>query len=890
MKQKILKWASFSLACLMSATFFASCGHRNPTSDSSSEASSTPISKKYSNEDDALVFSSGEFDKVFNPFFSTSAYDSTIAGQTQISMLSSDPEGKTPLYGKDQPVVTLDYSETMYDRYGKVTQSGDQRGTTVYQMVLKNGILFSDGEPLTAHDVLFNMYMYLDPVYSGSSTMYSTDIQGLRAYQSQDPNAEDKDEDTLTDSFNTLAKQRISIICTYVTNQQKWSSVASTVGTYNSLRSDWKITEQYDENALKKDIEAIKKEWKEELTSDWSTYASDLESYQKEYPFTEGWQVYFYNEGLISRKSKTVGGVTTYEKDSDGKYVIEWKGIDKNANYEKDAAIEMVYNSKMTSDEFIAEILVGGWATGSTMKAAFAGEDRSTYFKQLKEENNGKNLVKSISGIKILNGSQFKPNGAKKYEEDYGDYEMLQVTINGVDPKAKWNFAFSVAPMHYYSTPELTKAAMEDTEYDSNFGVQISDIDFMNQVKRRNLVPMGAGMYRASTMYDYTYEWSTDAGKEQASFEKLSQEILKDNVAYFVRNENFYTTGGNTKEVYNAKIKHIRYKVVNSANTMTALQGESIHFADPSASTENVNTIDDAKNSYLSRIMVKTAGYGYIGINAEYIQNIYVRRAIMSVMNIDLVKNYYPSSLSEAIYRPFSKVSWVYEADKEDGLEAWEPKSYYGYDESFETGKKLLQEGGCTFKNGKWYDKDDKALKYTFTIAGDTTDHPAYATLLKAREILNKNGWEVEVIPDARALYKLASGSLAVWAAAWSASLDPDMYQVYHKDSKATSVNNWGYDWIKDNKTDKARTEWNIIEELSTLIEEGRETIVQSERARTYRAASDLVMDLAVELPLYQRSDMYVYNNTILDGSTFYAPATPYASPLNEMWKISFKQ
>ena len=49
-------------------------------------------------------------------------------------------------------------------------------------------------------------------------------------------------------------------------------------------------------------------------------------------------------------------------------------------------------------------------------------------------------------------------------------------------------------------------------------------------------------------------------------------------------------------------------------------------------------------------------------------------------------------------------------------------------------------------------------------------------------------------------------------------------------------------------------------------------------------------MDLAVELPLYQRSDMYVYNNTILDGSTFYAPATPYASPLNEMWKISFKQ
>ncbi len=69
MKQKILKWASFSLACLMSATFFASCGDNNPSSDSGSEQSSTPISKKYSNEDDALVFSSGEFDKVFKQLF-----------------------------------------------------------------------------------------------------------------------------------------------------------------------------------------------------------------------------------------------------------------------------------------------------------------------------------------------------------------------------------------------------------------------------------------------------------------------------------------------------------------------------------------------------------------------------------------------------------------------------------------------------------------------------------------------------------------------------------------------------------------------------------------------------------------------------------------------------
>ena len=176
-------------------------------------------------------------------------------------------------------------------------------------------------------------------------------------------------------------------------------------------------------------------------------------------------------------------------------------------------------------------------------------------------------------------------------------------------------------------------------------------------------------------------------------------------------------------------------------------------------------------------------------------------------------------------------------------------------------------------------------MKYTFTVAGDTTDHPAYKTFLKARDILNSIGMEIEVIPDSRALFKLASGSLAIWAAAWSASLDPDMYQVYHKDSKATSILNWGYDHIKKDGTQEEK---QLIEDISALIDAGRETIVAAERAQAYREASDLVMDLAVELPVYQRSDMYVYNNKILDPNTFKKNPTPFAGPLSEMWKVSF--
>ena len=144
------------------------------------------------------------------------------------------------------------------------------------------------------------------------------------------------------------------------------------------------------------------------------------------------------------------------------------------------------------------------------------------------------------------------------------------------------------------------------------------------------------------------------------------------------------------------------------------------------------------------------------------------------------------------------------------------------------------------------------------------------------------------VVNDARALFKLASGDLAVWAAAWSSTVDPDMFQVFHMDSQATSVLNWGYDYlITQNMATPEERE--IIEELSDKIDEGRETIVQSERAQIYREASDIVMELAVEFPLYQRSDIFVYNSDLIDATTLVQDTTPYRGPFSEIWKVSYK-
>ena len=161
----------------------------------------------------AFVIMTDNLDGLFNPFFSTSASDGTIVSMTQIGMLTSDTDenGDAHIaYGPDYAVVVLDF-ESNYDM-NKVSERPEEKdGVTTYTFVIKNGIKFADGTPLTIEDVLFNLYVYLDPVYTGSSTMYSTDIQGLSQYRiQQNLSGGTNADEHLTNLARTRASSRIS--------------------------------------------------------------------------------------------------------------------------------------------------------------------------------------------------------------------------------------------------------------------------------------------------------------------------------------------------------------------------------------------------------------------------------------------------------------------------------------------------------------------------------------------------------------------------------------------------------------------------------------------------------------------------------------------------------
>ena len=145
----------------------------------------------------------------------------------------------------------------------------------------------------------------------------------------------------------------------------------------------------------------------------------------------------------------------------------------------------------------------------------------------------------------------------------------------------------------------------------------------------------------------------------------------------------------------------------------------------------------------------------------------------------------------------------------------------------------------------------------------------------------------MEVVCDTQALTKINTGSLAVWAAAWSSALDPDMYQVYHKDSTATSTLAWGYNYLKNSGTPE---ELNILDELSDYIDQARETNDQAVRSDLYQKAMEQVLDLAIELPVYQRSVLYAFNSKVINASSMPAESemNPYSSPLDRIWEVEF--
>ena len=546
-------------------------------------------------------------------------------------------------------------------------------------------------------------------------------------------------------------------------------------------------------------------------------------------------------------------------------------------------AINFVYSSKI---RYNFNEVITYWGTASTMLTRFEGDARSIILKS-KEGN-----VPNISGIvslghvdggdnqlvivgvngKTVGGDLGTYKIAKSHDEkgrpsNSDEYDVLQITVKGEDPKAIYNFGFTVAPQHYYAADDNGKLLEKVDIKNNKFGLRFADSDFQTNViqsQRHVSIPVGAGPYKASN-------------KENKD-EVVNSDFFKDDIVYLKANENF---------MFEVKNKKLRLRVINSSDAIEALANGEVDYITPQLTNENYAALKNLYNDGIRTAQGWQLGYGYVGINAGKVPNIYVRRAIMAAMNRSLVKDYYPEDAVTTIDWPMSKVSWAYPKVNEDYTVDELPDWTQWQSENI--AKSTIQN---LMARAEMSGATQEDYRITFTIPGTSvSEHPAYQVFVKAAEILNSLGWKIEIKADSSALTKLATGSLAVWAADWGSTIDPDMYEKYHKNSGSASVYAWGYKEIFADHS-KYAEEVSIINRLSEKIEAGREITNRATRIVIYKNAMIDVLNLAVEMPIYQRMNLYAYNSKVIKESSLKYSTTsdgnvnPYFSPLERIWEI----
>ncbi|MDD4582783.1 MAG: ABC transporter substrate-binding protein, partial [Eubacteriales bacterium] len=328
-------------------------------------------------------------------------------------------------------------------------------------------------------------------------------------------------------------------------------------------------------------------------------------------------------------------------------------------------------------------------------------------------------------------------------------------------------------------------------------------------------------------------------------------EKFENNVVFLNANEN-YLLG-------QPEIPQIKVVVSTDANMVDGIVRSEIDIAQVAATQE---VLMKAEDEDLGIITTDFQGYGYIGINSENIADQNIRKGLLSLMNREPAVNTYFGGLAKVIERPMDSSCWAYPDNAEpfysyDVNQALDYFKEAGYRQVTEKGKTVLE-------------KDGAPLSIIAGVGGEgTMDHPAALVFTQMKTDLESLGAQLEIIDcDMSVLVEgLYQGSWDLWAASWELGMDPDMSSRYATGEESNFYR------ISNSRLDE-------------LLKQAVSTVEMKKRKELYQEAMEIVMDQGVELPLYQRQDIKVYNPGVIDPESLPEEMNSYYGYLEEIHKL----
>ena len=439
-----------------------------------------------------------------------------------------------------------------------------------------------------------------------------------------------------------------------------------------------------------------------------------------------------------------------------------------------------------------------------------------------------------------------------------GDYSMT-VTLTEVNATAIYQLPVTVCPMHYYGETDKY-------DYDNNmFGFVKGDL---SHVKSVTSTPIGSG--------PYTFEsWSNGAV------------TLQKNPTYWKGEP---------------KIDTVIWREMTDEEKTPGVVSGTIDVTDPSYSKEAAEQIKEANSNgeisgdTIQTDLVANLGYGYVGFNANRVKvgdgnggdeaSKDLRKAIATVIAVyrDVAVDSYYGEFANVINYPISDTSWAAPRVTDEGYKVAFSVDVNGNDiytegmsadDKYAAAKQAalgyFEAAGYTVADGKITAAPAGGRMDAEVMVGGSGkgDHPSFMALTLASDALKEIGFNL-IVSDmsnfAEMTNAINAGTADMFAMAWQATPDPDMFQIYH--SKGGS-NEKSY-WIKD-------------ADLDELIMMARQSTDQTYRKTLYKQCLDIVADWAVEIPIYQRQNCVIFSAKRVNLDTVTPDITTYWAWYNDI-------
>lgn len=464
--------------------------------------------------------------------------------------------------------------------------------------------------------------------------------------------------------------------------------------------------------------------------------------------------------------------------------------------------------------------------------------------------------------------------------EKTGEYS-LRVIMTEQNTANIYYLNIPVAPMHYYGDSSLYN-------YENNqFGFEKGDLTLIHA---KDSIPMGAGPYKFIPIESEDEEDITSVNYEANENYYLGK--AKTEIVNFVEISSSKKINGIVSGTIDlTEVSYTKKVAKNIAAANQKVVDEAIAAAEENGEEIDPNSISDV----VSSITFDYLGYGYIGMNANAMSingdadskaSINLRKAfatLFSAYREEVIDAYYSGNATVVNY-PVSNTSWAAPKEGDKGYEVAYSEKINGkaiYTEDTEDKYSAVKEAvleyfeaaGYTVEDGIITDSPEGAsLEFNAMIAGNGLgEHPAYMIFVKAKEVLAEMGinFVVTDVTDEEVLWDaLQDGTCAIWAAAWDAGDDPDVYEIYHSEGAYNYM--YGIDDAK----------------LSQYLEQARTTTKQSERKNIYKKCYDIILDWAVEVPVYQKQNGIIYSQERLNVNSLTPDMTEYYGWMNEIHNI----